>query len=62
MFAMIKTIFRDRNTIYLCKSLCKTAALKKTENLFSRQIIAYCRSKVLQNAEKGAFCNTFNLH
>ena len=29
---------------------------------FSRLIIAKCRSKVLQNAPKGAFCNTFDLH
>ena len=28
----------------------------------SSLIIAYCRSKVLQNAPRGAFCNTFDLH
>ena len=27
-----------------------------------RPIIVYCRSKVLQNAPRGAFCNTFGLH
>ena len=32
------------------KNLCKKAALKKTINWFSRPVIAYCRSKVLQNA------------
>ena len=26
------------------------------------QIIAYCRSKVLQNAPRGAFCNNFDRH
>ena len=40
----------------------KTATLKKTENWFLRPIIASCRSKVSQNAPRGAFCNTFNLH
>ena len=34
------------------------ATLKKTENWFSIPIRAYCRSKVLQNAPRGAFCNT----
>ena len=32
------------------------------QNWFSKQIIAKCRSKVLQNAPRGAFCNTFDLH
>ena len=31
--------------------------LKKTKNWFLRPIIAYCRSKVLQNAPRGALCN-----
>ena len=46
---------------------------KKIKNCFSRPIIAYCRTKVLQNAPreqvksiaecfKRAFCNTFDLH
>ena len=34
----------------------------KTENWLLRPIIASCRSKVLQNAPRGAFCNTFDLH
>ena len=34
---------------------------QKTVNWFLRPIIAKCRSKVLQNAPKGAFCNTFYL-
>ena len=29
---------------------------------FSRQIIVQCRSKVLQNAPRGASCNTYDLH
>ena len=32
---------------------------QKDHNWFSRHIIALCRSKVLQNAPKGAFCNIF---
>ena len=35
---------------------------KKTKHCFSRQIIANCRSKVLQNSPLGVFCNTFDLH
>ena len=30
--------------------------------MFLRQIIALCRSKVLQKAQMGAFRNTFDLH
>ena len=41
--------------------LCQ-ATLKKNENWFSRPIIAKCRSKVLQNTPRGAFCKTFYLH
>ena len=33
----------------------------KRPKIFLRQIIAYCMSKVLQNAPFGAFCNTFDL-
>ena len=43
-------------------NLCKTATLKKNESWVSTPIIAYCRSKVLQNAPRGAFCNTLDLH
>ena len=35
---------------------------QKDPNWFSRPIIALCRSKVLQNAPRGAFCNTVDLH
>ena len=35
---------------------------KTTKNWFSRPVIAKCMSKVLQNAPKGAFCNTFDLN
>ena len=45
------------------KNLSKAATEKKTQNWFSRlQIIAYCRSKALQNAPKGALCNTLDVH
>ena len=36
--------------------------LKEDKNWFSRPVIAYCMSKVLQNAPRGAFCNSFGLH
>ena len=32
------------------------------QNWFSILIMAECRSNVLQNAPRGVFCNTFNLH
>ena len=35
---------------------------KKTKIWFSRPIIASCRSKVLQNAPRGSFCNAFEFH
>ena len=35
---------------------------KRAQKWFSAPIIAECRSKVLQNAPRGAFCNTFDLH
>ena len=37
---------------------CVKLPLSKTENLFSIPIIAQCRSKVLPNAPRGAFCHT----
>ena len=43
-------------------NLSETATLKKTKYWFSRPIIAKCRSKLLQYAPLGAFCNTFDLH
>ena len=43
-------------------NLSEMATHKKTKNWFSRPIIVKCRSKVLQNAPSGAFCNTFDLH
>ena len=39
-------------------SLYIKTRLKKHENWFSRPIIDYCRSKVVQNAPTEAFCNT----
>ena len=35
---------------------CEIQPLSKDQNCFSRQIIASCRSKVLQNDPRGAFC------
>ena len=43
-------------------NLCKMATLKKTTYWFSRLIIDQCMSKVLQNAPRGAFCNTLDLY
>ena len=42
------------------KNLCKKAAIKKTINWFSRPVIAYCRSKVLQNA--AILCPSLSYH
>ena len=36
-------------SLHLQLNPCKTTTLKKTQNWFPRPIIAYCRSKVLQN-------------
>ena len=44
------------------KACLKRPLKKKTKNRLSRPIIAKCRSKVLQNAPLGAFCNTFDLY
>ena len=61
LFAML--LFPKRKVSYIYSKTClKQPLKKKTENWFSRPIIAYCRSKVLQNAPKGEFCNTFDLH
>ena len=48
-------MYVDMSLIASCRSkvLCKTATLKKNTNWFSRPSIAYCRSKVLQNAPGG---------
>ena len=37
---------------------------KNTEhkNGFQYRLLLKCRSKVLQNTPRGAFCNTFDLH
>ena len=49
--------------IYNYNKTCLKRPLKnKTINCFSRPIITQCRSKVLQNAPRGAFYNTFDLH
>ena len=44
------------------KTCLKWPLKKKTKTCFVRPLIAYCRSKVLQNAPMGAFCNSFDLH
>ena len=38
--------------VELQENLCKTDPLKKTENWFSRPIVAKCRSKLLQNVQR----------
>ena len=44
-------------------NMCKNGHSQKDRKLdFKTNIIASCRSKVLQNAPRGAFCNTFDLH
>ena len=48
--------------VSIVKHMYNSHSQKKTENWISRPIIAKCRSKVLQNAPKGAFCNTSDLH
>ena len=53
------SLFVFHKVHFICKfCLCKMAILKKTENWFSRPIIASCGSNVLHNAPRGAFCNT----
>ena len=42
----------NNNTTAIQSNMCKTATLKKTDNLFSRPIIAECRSMVRQNAPR----------
>ena len=50
------------NDIVLYSKTCLKQPLKqKTKNWFPSPIIAEWRSKVLQNAPRGAFCNTFDL-
>ena len=41
---------------------CVNDQYQKDQKWSSRPSIAQCRSKVFQNAPKGAFCNTFDLH
>ena len=50
--------------VYVVRAYLKKFYYSKTcvKRPLSRQIITKCRSKVLQNAPKGAFCNTFDLH
>ena len=46
-----------------CKHKCILTADYTEKPVFSgRPIIALCRSKGLQNAPRGAFCNPFDLH
>ena len=47
---------------YKGRTCLKRSLKKEDQNWFSRPIIALCRSKVLQNAPRGAFCNPFHLH
>ena len=44
------------------KTCLKRSLKKKTKIGFQEQLLLKCRSKVLQNAPRGAFCNTFDLH
>ena len=47
--------------LYTVKPVLSGHPKNNTKNWFSIPIIAKCRTKVLQNAPKGAFCNTFDL-
>ena len=44
-----------------CLTCLKQSLKKNTKNWFSISIIDYCRSKVLQNDPRGAFCNIFGI-
>ena len=46
-------------TIY---NLSSTATQKEHQKWFQYQLSLKCTPKVLQNAPRGAFCNTFDLH
>ena len=56
--------------MYKLRSLCiiaqvsysKAATQKEDQKVFLVTIIASCRSKVLQNTPRGAFCKTLDLH
>ena len=51
---------------YYCQMIysktCVKRPLSKNRKLVFKTNYAKCRSKVLQNAPRGAFCNTFDLH
>ena len=57
-----KAVATEEGLLFYSKTCVKWPISKRSKNWFLRPIIPYCRSKVLQNAPKGAFCNTFNLH
>ena len=44
--------------VYTIKTCVKRPLSKRPKSVFSRPIIVLCMSKVLQNAPRGAFCNT----
>ena len=46
----------------LCSKTCLKQPLKNRQNKGLRSFLALRRSKVLQNAPLGAFCNTSDLH
>ena len=46
----------------LCKTFVKRPLSKRPKTWVLRLIIIKFRSKVLQNAPRGAFCKTFDLH
>ena len=50
------------HTVLYSKTCVKTATLEKTENCFFKTNYHLKQVKVLQNAPRGEFCNTFDLH
>ena len=62
IYNSILYLHTDTDTcMYIC-ILTADYTVKTVLSGHSKKKIAYCRSKVLQNAPKGAFCNTFDLY
>ena len=55
-------VFRLLPFIYHLYSVIILKDRTEDQNCFSILIIAKCRSEVLQNAPRGAYCNTSDLH
>ena len=57
----LSCIFSPRNQLNTEKTVLSSHS-KRRSKLVSKTDYRLCRSKVLQNSPRGAFCNTFDLH